>query len=286
MKNLFGNVRTLLSNAHVRSAYAKWLLAKTFTGQPPRFEVGNGALVGGWINFSEYVSYSTSSGIAENEKKFARECLARAGQSPVAFDLGANIGVFTCFLASLGQVRVHSFEPITETFCRLKTNVFDNRLAGKCSLNCLAVGGGYDLVTFSLFGNAPGLNRLSTESDPGGTSDSGCFQRVVTVALDDYCDKLGIDRIHFLKVDVEGMKPAVLAGANRLMSKKAIDAILMEVCPKNLRTVGFDPAILYKRIRDVGYRPFSLTSDGNIGKEMRFEILQETDSPNVVVVPE
>ncbi len=284
MRKIFKNARTLLSHAYIRSGYAKWLLTIIYTGKPPRFDVGNGALVGGWINFSEYLSYTTSSGITPNEKVFIRECLAHAGHSPVAFDLGANIGVFTCFLASIGQVRVHSFEPVTETFCRLKKNVFDNNLSAKCSLNCLAVGSGYDLVAFHLFGNAPGLNRLSTECDLEEVSGSGCFQRVVTIALDDYCEKLGIERIDFLKVDVEGMEPAVLAGAKKLMAKKAIGTIFMEVCPANLIAAGFDAAILYKGIRDVGYRPFALTPDGKVGNELSLAVLQEVVSPNVVVL--
>ena len=286
MKQLLKNAQYFLSNRHVRNAYAKWIIAKLCTGKPPLFDVGNGALVGGWINFSEYLSYSTSSGIAENEKVFALACLTRAGQSPIAFDLGANIGVFTCFLASVDNVSVHSFEPVIDTFCRLKRNVFDNHFTSKCALNCLAVGVGFDLVTFRLFGNAPGLNRLFIKRNSGDNPDPSCSQGVVTVALDAYCNKLGIERIDFLKVDVEGMEPAVLEGAKALMSKKAIGAILMEVCPANLHAIGFDRVLLYNRIRDLGYRSFSLTTSGEIGSEMSFEALKEADSINVIVLPE
>lgn len=46
--------------------------------------------------------------------------------------------------------------------------------------------------------------------------------------LDDFCAESGIDRIHLLKLDVEGGECAVLKGAKRLLSEGRVDFIQLE----------------------------------------------------------
>ena len=53
-------------------------------------------------------------------------------------------------------------------------------------------------------------------------------ESVQTIALDDFCTQQGIDRIHLLKIDVEGAEYQVLKGAKMLLQAKRIDCIVFE----------------------------------------------------------
>lgn len=51
---------------------------------------------------------------------------------------------------------------------------------------------------------------------------------VKVTTIDAYCKRKKIDKIDFLKIDVEGSEHLVLKGANRMISKKRIDSIQFE----------------------------------------------------------
>lgn len=50
-----------------------------------------------------------------------------------------------------------------------------------------------------------------------------------TVSLDQFCDWAGVDRVHHLKIDVQGHESSVLAGSKYLLSKQKIDIIEVEL---------------------------------------------------------
>lgn len=247
--------------------YMVWLASRA-RGASPRHQIAPGVRIGEWINFSEYHTYTTYSGILGSEQIFARQALLRDGAQGVAFDIGANIGIFSCYLASVGNVQVHSFEPIPETYSRLKRNVVSNSLSERCVLNCLAVGKGSGLVMFKSDPRSPGTNRIHSQQSCGSNRADVSFQQVQTVSLDSYCEKHGITGIDFLKINVEGMEPNVLEGAVRLLTSKLVHSILIEVCPLNLIEAGFSTTGLYDKILVLGYHPFSLAQDGTVGPPM------------------
>jgi hypothetical protein len=53
-------------------------------------------------------------------------------------------------------------------------------------------------------------------------------EQVRITTVDDFCQSNGIDRIHLLKLDVEGYELKVLEGASRLLAARAIDFIQFE----------------------------------------------------------
>src|SRR4051812_38605950 len=116
---LIDRVKSVASNPKMLSAYTRWVGSRVFTGKPPMLSLYGGARVGGWVSFSEYWSFQNI--VPEPERLFVQRSLtARIGGQRVAFDVGANLGGFSCLIASMGRYRVHAFEPIPETYCRLK----------------------------------------------------------------------------------------------------------------------------------------------------------------------
>jgi FkbM family methyltransferase len=281
--NLLSKMRTLAANPAMLSAYARWIGAKLLSGKPARIPLRGGVSIGGWLSFSEYWSFRDI--IPERERAFVESCLANNGRrKATAFDIGANVGAFTCLMASLGQ-SVHAFEPIPETFCRLKANVTLNGLLSDTHLNCLALGKNTGLVTFRTEEFGAATNRMAVPSASPAKNNTS-VQLVAVTSLDEYCQQQDIKRIDFVKLDVEGMEPFVLQGAKRLLRERRIAAILIEICPVNLCAVGLSPADLYHEFESCRYGAYALGIDGKPGTKLRLCDIEAISLSNVALLPE
>jgi FkbM family methyltransferase len=94
-------------------------------------------------------------------------------------------------------------------------------------------------------GAAKGMATL-WDDDPSGSCEASLFREAVThvgivpvpfdvevTTLDDFCSAQAIEKIDYLKVDVEGSERAVFEGGQRMI-RKGIDIIHFEVNDKAL----------------------------------------------------
>lgn len=129
-------------------------------------------------------------------------------QGGVFLDIGANIGVFSYWVAaSCGpQVRVEAFEPDPALGKRLRKNIAINssELAGLRLHSCALGASEGEAVLRAGEGNA-GENRIEHVKDD---KDTGF--RVPMLTLPTFLARENITRIDALKIDVEGHEVAVL----------------------------------------------------------------------------
>ena len=259
--------------------YFRWVAARAILSKP-RHCFGRHASIGEWISFSEYFSYR--SGVSADELRFLERVRADAGTGEcVGFDVGANVGLFTCTMADAGFTRVHSFEPIPDTFVRLKRNVRHNGIHDRCVLNCTSVGAIRGLAQFAQSIESPGVNRLATPAVPFAHQ----LQQVPIISLDEYCSHYGIRDITLAKIDVEGMEELVLRGAKELMQRRAIKKILIEISPVNQPHVGLHVDGLLAAISELGYEARKLLNDGTAGELLDNAYLGGVFQENVVLLP-
>ncbi len=282
MSRILKNAQRLVTTPGMLSAYYKWVIAHTLSGAGPAVACTSNTQVSDWLNFSEYWSFHQ--GIPKPEKRLMERCLNSLSQErTVAIDIGANVGLFTIALAGIGYSEIHAFEPVPQTFARLKANITNNRLVKNISLNCLAVGSEEGFAEFQIFDNSPAINRLVKSSNHHLKITS--TQRVPITTLDQYCSEQEISKIDFLKIDVEGMEPLVIQGAENLLINRCISTILLEICPANLEVVGNSIQGLYESFAKVGYLPHRLLESGEFGELLKLEDLQSMTLANVVVIP-
>jgi hypothetical protein len=98
---------------------------------------------------------------------------------------------------------------------------------------------------------------------------------VEAMSLDEYCAERGIDRIDFLKLDVEGAELEVVTGAGQLLERGAIRAILLEV--------GAHAARVRERLERAGFRFFTVERDGSMTRAPAGGVVREA---NVVALHE
>ena len=269
------NVRTLFNDRNTARRYFHWIACKLI-GVTPRANIGGIARIGYWKNFSEFNHYA--GGIAPGECALIRNCLNKKAGNTIAFDVGANLGIFTCFMGRLGFNQIHAFEAVPETWVRLHGNIALNDLFKNVYSCCVALNEKTEFLQFELHAAAPGLNGLALDT-------VSCDRRLIvpSVTLDEYCDRFDISRIHFMKIDVEGMEIYVLKGARKLLGKGCVDNILIEVCPRNLLKVGIKPADLFEDLSNLGLIAYQFDINGEVIRRFSKSDFESFSSENVLL---
>lgn len=186
--------------------------------------------------------------------------LVRPGD--VVLDVGANIGAYSVLLSGLcGQSgRVWAFEPVPDTCWRLRETLALNRCDNVVPVQA-AVCEREGTATMNLFD--PGhcvWNSLGTpEMGPDGAKSlPHASVDVPSLSLDGFCDREGVNRINFLKVDVEGFEVSVFRGAKRLLRERRVDYICFEISQRPLKAAGFASRQVFAELEQWGYSVYEL----------------------------
>jgi len=132
-------------------------------------------------------------------------------------DVGANIGSYTILASGVIGAKTIAFEPASETFPHLATNVTHNGIGNLVELNRKGVSDQNGRLQFSIGSdttNAVVNNAFGRE-----------IQEIEVVRLD---NAVRVDRPTLLKIDVEGHEDHVLDGASETLSNERVFAVIME----------------------------------------------------------
>jgi FkbM family methyltransferase len=175
-------------------------------------------------SFFEAAWHNENDDFARNGERFVVERLARA-YFDVAVDAGANVGEWTLqALALWPACVVHAIEVAPRTYEEL-ARVCANGPAGlRAHAHPFGLSNRPGSATFYYF---PGYPKLTASSPRHENFESVPFEAHLRT-LDDFCDEAGLDRIDFLKIDVEGAEHEVLEGARNFLLTKRINCIQFE----------------------------------------------------------
>ncbi len=181
------------------------------------------------------------------EPVIARHCPAGG----VALDIGAHLGSWTVPMAqAVGETgHVHAFEPVPFLNAALRKTVLANGLR-QVVLDDRGLGSTTSNAAFTVAdgGGGAGNQGMSGLGErPGGT-----IIEIQVTTLDAFAEECKLDRLDFLKIDVEGLEVDVLAGASKTL-KRFHPTIVFEtgnedreqrlairdtLCPLNYRLLG------------------------------------------------
>ena len=179
------------------------------------------------LSISHYGTYE------ELEAKIMEEKIEMGN---IVVDVGANIGLHTLNMARIvgNTGQVFAFEPDPSNFEILKKNVKINNYKN-IILEQKAVGDKHGRTTLYQ-SDHPGKHRIFPQTEQAKSQ-----VQVELTNLDNYFDSDMIDKINFIKIDVEGLEFSVLKGMKNILKNSKKIKILFEFMPENTMEVGFTP---------------------------------------------
>lgn len=174
-------------------------------------------------------------------KKYVREGMT-------VFDIGANIGCHTLLFAKLvGRGKVISFEPMSWAYSKLKRNLelnnFNNIKLEKIALS-------------NVIRTSQDIHfRTSWTLD--GTSQGPNNKEIVDfITLDEYIIKNNINKVDFIKLDVDGYEYKVISGGLATL-KRDKPLLLMELGIYSLQGARDNIHDLVNTLTGIGYKFYS-----------------------------
>jgi len=148
----------------------------------------------------------------------------------ILVDGGANIGKYSQLLRQHSTAEIHSFEPVADTFRILQKNLegkagFHLHQAGLYKENCSREINLFKSNTHSSIYDIQGLNYQSTSK-----------AHIQLITGDEFMKNENIEKIDFLKLDLEGAEYDALDGFRDALSRQAITAIQFEYGYINITT--------------------------------------------------
>lgn len=180
------------------------------------------------------------------ESEDIRSVLKLLPENPVVIDIGANFGIYSILIASFcSDSQVHSFEPVPHTASLLRSNVERNGVDERITINNVAVGSesGKFLITTDRYAG----NYLLTNKNYNGNAEE-----VSIIRLDDYVAQKGLNRIDFIKCDVEGAEFLVMKGASHVLASLR-PIVMLEIAEEWTRRFGFSSDDIKAFMCDAGY---------------------------------
>lgn len=165
-------------------------------------------------------------------------------------DVGANAGSYTVLASGVVGAESIAFEPVPETFLRLKENVTVNGMDARVQCINVGIGEADGQMQFTIGGDATN-HVLRADESPGVKS---------TVVEMRALDALVAGRVPALmKIDVEGFETAVIRGAGNTLDSPRLNAIIIERNQLASR-YGFDENEVGVVLARKGFQPFRYTA--------------------------
>jgi FkbM family methyltransferase len=179
-------------------------------------------------------------GLYEPVESWLTQQLLRPGMSVV--DVGANLGQYT-LLASTAVAptgHVWAFEPVAVNFERLSASVRHNARSN-VTLRREALWDRRASLAISPPPPASGVNCGAFSVSEGGPDGA---ETTAAASLDELAAAIGITRVDFVKMDVEGAELRALLGMRSLLRRDR-PWLLLEVCRATLSRLGATPEMLW-----------------------------------------
>ena len=156
-----------------------------------------------------------------NGERMVQGIAMQLDPTPTVFDVGANIGDWTASMLQVAGIRnicIYAFEPCSATFAQLSERIKCPQVARVRA----ACGRQSGTAIMSVFFPGAGINTLIRDASAASTEE------IRVISVDEYCSVNSISSITLLKIDAEGYDFEVIAGAQHMLTTKAIGILQFE----------------------------------------------------------
>jgi len=200
-------------------------------------------------------------GGALNRQRFPREreqikyLLEQTEPSDVVFDVGANIGLYTCFLSqAVLDGKVFGFEPYPPNADQLRRNASYND--GNIRVYEVALSGSPGKINLEVESESPiGVGTASITAN-----DDNDHIAVEQASADALIEEGKLSQPNIVKIDVEGAEPLVIEGMRDALQSDQCRVLMCEVhleeasdLRPSVHEYGLTPEDFYRRIEKLGF---------------------------------
>lgn len=138
------------------------------------------------------------------------------------FDIGSNVGIYSCYAAKSQNSKVFAFEPSIFNLELLGKNININKLNNNITIIPLALTNTSKISEFNMSSVDYGA-ALSTfgekYSHDGNKMNIKFSYKTLGISLDNICEEFDIPLPEYIKIDVDGLEHLILDGANKSIIK-------------------------------------------------------------------
>lgn len=202
-----------------------------------------------WLNNTGYIDKQIiSKGVFEPASTRAINFFVKEGD--VVLDVGANIGYYTVLISKLvGQNgKVIAFEPTSHFGDVLRKNIAANQLTN------------VEVVNYGLSNTAQDIcidigPSSATLHSPKGFDKIISQEHILLTTLDEYVKQNLLDKVDFIKIDIDGHEPHFFEGAWQVLEKFS-PILIFEVSHLHYLEAGVVAWEFYDYVCSKGFRFF------------------------------
>lgn len=143
-------------------------------------------------------------------------------EGAVLWDIGANVGLYSCYAAKSRKCRVFSFEPSVFNLELLARNIFINDLVDRVVIVPFPLSDSLKISTFNMTSTDWGgaLSTFGEDYGDDGEAMNKLFEySSVGMTMDDVVSWLNIPQPSHIKMDVDGLEHLILSGGHSVLKK-------------------------------------------------------------------
>ena len=175
--------------------------------------------------------------------------LDKIKRTDVFWDIGSNVGLYAIYAAKFRHCRTFAFEPESQNYAVLLDNVFLNNVQSLLSPAAIPISSKLELgqlkVRYITKGGAFNtFYRNNTEASDAELPESfraaqqyepheGLSQFTFGCSIDELVFDYGLPAPTFIKIDVDGIEPEIVRGAERTLAGGSVKSLLVELNMKS-----------------------------------------------------
>lgn len=174
------------------------------------------------------------------------------------FDIGTNIGhVLLTFANKNITGKNFGFEPVPHIYERAKKNISLNNFNNIVLNNVALSDTSEDLVIQLANTHHSGSSRLGKKNETSNNNNSTIIK---AITLDEFVQQNKIEKIDFMKIDVEGFEKNILAGAKQTL-KNFKPLLFVEINDKAQKMQNFSGKELIALLESFDYTIYSINGE-------------------------
>ena len=250
-----GTLRDIVRKTGLNRLISKpyWKFMYSLSGRTQTHKVAGSTTDFRTSTFTEFMRFRDLGG----ERPVIEDVVPRLQEDDVFYDIGANVGTYTCFAASkLGPDGAFAYEPEPANANRLRENLKLNGLDAEVIEVALSDTDGRT-VELALSGGEAGEGEHAI-----ATSTDGETIKVETARGDTIIERRDLPKPTVVKVDVEGAELSVLRGLEGTLSENGRLAYV-EVHPEKITGFGDRPSEVTEFLSELGFKTTEIAHRGN-----------------------